>query len=256
MRKLHLTVALAVLAAGGALAVSGRLPKFGVSAAESAMEPLFGAAPAPAFRSMRRVLTLDLGDQLGSTQTGEHFYTVQEANGWQSVVRDSAVHALPMPDGTTGPGMVVLKVAGGPLDLFELSMSFTMSGAGTAAAEGGVREVTGVEGRLFPLAVGNRLRFQTLEGGVVMAGKLDRATADAYVYEFNVTGQEDGYDGSAPAVPGPVYVIDVQVKDPRYGEDRHLEVHYAPALGAAVRVRTLGDAPPTVESLASWEPAR
>lgn len=256
MRKFHLMVALAVLAGAGALAVSGRLPMFGGGGAASVMEPLFGAAPAPAFSSMRRVATLQIDDEIGPVQSGEHFYTVQEANGWQSVVRDSAVYAMPVPDAATAPEMVVLKVAGGPLDLFELSMSFTTSGAGTAAAESNVREVSGVEGRLFPLAVGNRLRFETLEGGLVMAGKLDRATADAYTYEFTVTGQEDGYNGSTPAVPGPVYVIDVQVQDTKYGESRHLEVHYAPALGAAVRVRTLGDAPPTDERLVTWEPAR
>lgn len=247
-------IALAVLAAGGALAVSGRLPKFGGGGAEaSVMEPLFGAAPAPAFRSMRRVVMIDIGDGSGSAQQGAHFYTVQEANGWQSVVRDSAVYAVP---GSTEPGTVVLKVASGPLDLFELSTSFMESGADSADTRDNVREVTGVEGRLFPLAVGNRLRFETLVGGLVTAGELDRATADSYVYEFTVTRQEDGYVGATPAVPGPVYVIDVQVQDTKLGENRHLEVHYAPALGAAVRVRTLGDGPPTDERLAWWEPAR
>jgi len=33
-------------------------------------------------------------------------------------------------------------------------------------------------------------------------------------------------------------------------------VHYAPALGAAVRIRTLGGGPPTDERLVSWVPAR
>jgi hypothetical protein len=253
MRKLHLVIALAVLAVGGALAVSGLLPKLGGGAAASAMEPLFGDAPAPAFTSMRRVVRV-VGEELGDEQTGEHFYTVQKADGWRSVVRDSAVFTVPGVD--TAPPTVVLKVARGPLDLFELWMSFTMSDTAPAAADGDVREVSGVEGRLFPLAVGNRLRFETLEGGLVTAGELDRATANTYVYEFNVTGQEEGYGTPIPAVPGPVYVIDVQVEDTRLGESRHLVVHYAPALGAAVRIRTLGDGPPTDERLVSWVPAR
>ncbi|HEU4556812.1 MAG TPA: hypothetical protein VFS20_03145 [Longimicrobium sp.] len=258
MRKPHLMIALAVLAGVGALAVSGRLLRFGGGGEASVMEPLFGAAPAPAFRSMRRVVMLDIGDGSGSTQNGEHFYTVQEANGWQSVVRDSAVYAVP---GGTEPATVVLKVASGPLDLFELSMDHPTSGADSADARDAdardnVREVSGVEGRLFPLAVGNRLRFETLEGGLVTAGQLDRPTADSYVYEFTVTRQGGDYVGAMPTVPGPVYVIDVQVQDTKYGHGRHLEVHYAPALGAAVRVRTLGDGPPTDERLTSWEPAR
>jgi hypothetical protein len=254
MRKLHLVIALAVLAGAGALAVSGGLPKLGGGGdAASAMEPLFGAAPAPAFTSMRRVVRM-VGDELGDEQTGEHFYTVQEANGWRSVVRDSAVYAMPGVD--TMPPTVVLEVASGPVDLFDLWMTHTMSDPAPAAADGNVKEVSGVEGRLFPLAVGNRLRFETLEGGVVTAGKLDRATADTYVYEFTVTGQEEGYVTPIPAVPGPVYVIDVRVEDTRHGQSRHLVVHYAPALGAAVRIRALGDAPPTDERLVSWVPAR
>ncbi|HET7461340.1 MAG TPA: hypothetical protein VFJ82_08820 [Longimicrobium sp.] len=256
-RKLDLMIAVVVVAGG--LAVSGRLPRLaagraggGGGVAVRALEPLFGAAPAPAFRTMRRVEILELTD----TQTGEHVYTVREANGWRSVVHETARHLMPVPGGATAPALTIETEMGGPLDLFRLTRGTEIRSAATAASESRVAEVSGVEGRLFPLAVGNHLRFEALEGGSVQAGRLDRETADRYVYEFTVTGVEDGWNQSTPAVPGPVYVIDLQIKDPKYGEDQQFEVHYAPALGAAVRVRTLGDAPPTDERLVSWEPAR
>jgi len=255
-RKLDLMIAGVVILGG--LAVSGRLPRLAAGhsgnggVAVRALEPLFGAAPPPAFRSMRRVEILELT----GTQTGEHVYTVSKADGWRSVVRESATHTMGMPGRTTIPALKVDNEMSGPLDLFHLTMDTEMSGASRALTGSGVAEVSGVEGRLFPLAVGNHLRFEALEGGSVHAGRLDRETADRYVYEFTVTGVEDGYNESTPAVPGPIYVIDLQIKDPEYGEDQQFEVHYAPALGAAVRVLTRGDAPPTDEHLVSWEPAR
>jgi hypothetical protein len=267
-RKLDLLIALAVLAGGVALALSGRLPAISrghptspvstptAAGAPAAMpwaqlESLFGAAPAPRFRGMRRVEYLEMT----GTPTGEHRYRVRQANGWRSVVQDSATREMPQPPGRPGMTNLTVQEMGGPLDLFRCTWQYVMTvGRGRASAETRVVALSGVQGRLFPLAVGNRLRFQALSAGQLAAGPMDRAQTETHVYEFHVTGVEGGYAGSTPAVPGPVYVIEVQVKDPRYGEDRVLEVHYAPALGAAVRVRDLSG-PGTDERLVSWDPA-
>ena len=269
-KKLDLLLAATVAAGGAALALSGRPqrlalgpPSFGrpppALAAPSAvpyvaLEAVFGGTPEPAFRSMQRAVTLEVT----GTRVGEHRYRVHEANGWRSVVQDSSTHGMPGPPGRPEAAIsqVTDQTLEGPLDLFHLASRSSMTvGRGQASADTRVVAISEVQGRLFPLAVGNHLRFQALEGGAVQVGPMTGSPTQPYVYEFRVTGVEGAYAGSTPAVPGPVYVIEVRRKDLLYGEDGMSEVHYAPALGAAVRVRTL-DGLPTDERLVSWQPAR
>ncbi|HSU17347.1 hypothetical protein [Longimicrobium sp.] len=278
MRKtLDLLIAGAIVTGGAAFAVSGKVPRLAIPAADPSAalpapapaaapatakggaaageEALFGAAPKPAFRSMRRADFLELNGM----RTREHLYTVREGSGWRSVVRDSAVMEMELPGGPMPQLRTVMdQQLGGALDLFRDAWSYTMATGSAdtrrASADTRVLAVTGAQGRLFPLAVGNRLTFRTVESGGVEVAGWARGQAGGDGYELVVTGMEGDYTASEPAVPGPVYVIDVKVTSE--DEDEHFEVHYAPALGAAVRIRTLGDAPASEERLISWEPAR
>ena len=225
-----------------------------VSMAE-ALDGMFAAAPAPAWKSMRRTVFLEMNGK----PMGEHVYTLEDAAGWRATVRDSsdvdpqrAGSPLPTPPSATDAQVQ------GAMDLFAESQAYSRT-----TAAGSMRERTilrlaalnGVEGRLFPLAVGNRLAFAAESRGAMQAAGENRATTRAERYEFRVTGRAEGFTEAQPAVAGPVYAIEVKVTTPDGIGDRHLEVHYAPSLGAAVRVRDLATAPFTEERLTSWEPA-
>ncbi|HEX6750781.1 MAG TPA: hypothetical protein VF092_26075 [Longimicrobium sp.] len=266
-RTLDLVVAAVIVVGGGVLAASGTLSRLfrrdepvaaapTTSAPLGAMEELFGAAPPPAFRTMRRDEILEMSGEV----MRRHAYTVGQMDRWRSVVSDSVVMNVPQPP---GPGAAQSQLGEfrlrGAMDLFRDAWGYRLMVSGPAArAEASTRvvEITGVQGRLFPLAVGNRLRFRAVEhGSVELAGRV-RPEAKVVTYEMRVTGMDrQAYSASTPAVPGPVYVIDLQASAGAPDESRHVQVHYAPALGAAVRIRTLGEGPATEERLVSWEPA-
>jgi hypothetical protein len=272
-RQLDLLVAAAIVAGGAAIATSGRLPRPAarrhappIAAAASAPAPsaaaargeeaLFGAAPRPAFRTLRRAEFLELNGQ----RLREHVYTVRDGASWRSAVRDSVMDDEHGPPGLPVAARRTESEMHGTLDLFRDFWSYSMSvdGDGTrlATAATSVTDITGASGRLFPLAVGNRLAFRTVERGTAAVSGMGRDETRSTSWELRVTGVEAGYPASTPAVPGPVYVIDVVMDGGSADESQHLEVHYAPALGAAVRICTLDEGPGTEERLISWEPAR
>lgn len=216
-------------------------------AALAALDEAFARAPAPAFRTLRRAEFRDGRPVPG----GEHLYTVRQVDGWRSTVRDSASSESAAP--------ALEEQMEGAFDLFRDGWSYTASfGPDARLRTRGVLRlvsIANVEGRLFPLAAGNRLRFDAVSRGAALTAGENRASEERASYDFRVIGREGRYDASNPAVPGPVYLIDVRVAR-ETAAPLHLEVHYAPALGAAVRIRALDAAPARDERLIGWEPAR
>ncbi|HEX6576125.1 MAG TPA: hypothetical protein VF042_14250 [Gemmatimonadaceae bacterium] len=103
--------------------------------------------------------------------------------------------------------------------------------------------VRAVEGKLFPLAVGNKLRL--------VCEIHNRSSASDYPTEtntfvFTVTDTTSAYRTGSLQVPGPVFVI--QREAPGDTALDPLTIHYSPELGTAVLIRR----PEYEERLRSW----
>jgi len=102
-----------------------------------------------------------------------------------------------------------------------------------------VQAVAEIEGELFPLQVGNTLRFRVMRWVELRDASnrmLNRAEERLFC-EHRVKSRQDGYPESQPPVRGDVWVIEQTVRGPS-GETRR-ELFFSPVLGACVRVITL-----------------
>lgn len=168
----------------------------------------FGGAPPPRFTTLTRAT--------GEGRANVTTYEVVAAQGWRSVLRTREELEV------GGQVYTSEEWIGGAFDLYRLV--FVHRGGG----ETGIQRirVSHVRGRLFPLAVGNTLRIHT-SAETQQFGRVYRSAGE---YEFRVTGTTGAYAHATPAIPGPVYVI--ELRSPQ--AETPLIVHYAPELGAAV----------------------
>ena len=195
----------------------------------SGIEAVWANVPAPGFTVLHRrhVVTPAPGSASAAEVSIEELRLV-EAAGWRSVVRseDRVLRA----DGGHSAALATWFV--GPPDLFPAVM---FRDIGTAVARNrhffSVGRIHDVEGGLFPLAVGKRLRFTT---------ELDEREESYHrrrvlKEEFTVVGTTERWAQRQPRVPGPVFVIR-HVMDGDWGH-QEVEFHYSVTLGAVVYER-------------------
>jgi hypothetical protein len=103
--------------------------------------------------------------------------------------------------------------------------------------------VRAIEGNLFPLAVGNRLRF-VCEISNKSSGRDYPTETNTFV--FTVLDTTSEYRSGRLQVPGPVFVI--RREAPGDTALDPLTIHYSPELGTAVLIRR----PRYEERLRSW----
>ena len=72
-------------------------------------------------------------------------------------------------------------------------------------------DVENLSGRLFPLAVGNRLSFEMR--GKAAYGNKDSAWAHGRRYTYEVIGKQDGYQNGYLSIPGDVYRIRITMQN-------------------------------------------
>lgn len=203
-------------------------PRAGVVPASLA--PLWEGAPPPRFSELRFNAM-----RTGRMKPVEVTRRMVEAAGWRSVIRQEIGSGV----GKSASYLV------GPPGLFEAALAWKMeSGGQTHRFLHGVREAREVEGSLFPLAVGKRLRFVAVAEGQQWVGSRGTTGELESRFEYEVTGVTDRWARGAPAVPGEVFVIRRRIRgvvdvldldgEVEVGET---ELHYAPALGAVVYER-------------------
>jgi hypothetical protein len=203
-----------------------RLGDIPAGAADSA----FAGAPLPRFTSLTRVRRSSRGED---TIT----YSVVAARGWRSVLHLGQEHDFgTLPSGSD-------QWFGGAWDLYDGVFARRARNDGRPEPLTLRRRihVTAVRGRLFPLAVGNRLAFRT--SWEVQVNRRVKRTLKQEV-ELRVTGVTGTFADSTPAIPGPVFVIERRTR--RGGTPE--VVHYAPELGTAVS----SDGPFRGERLIAW----
>ncbi|HXG48412.1 MAG TPA: hypothetical protein VNO52_12360 [Methylomirabilota bacterium] len=116
-----------------------------------------------------------------------------------------------------------------------------------------VESVEEIEGGLFPLRVGNTLRFRVTRRIELRdaAGRSLQRYAESATFEYQVQARQEGYAASQPPVAGDIFVIAQTVRGPAGEVQRKLS--FSPELGACVRQVTLRDHQPAAEArLTRW----
>lgn len=182
--------------------------------ADPGADSAFAGAPPPRFRMLARAYGRDPEPVV---------YTATAVAGWRSIVSTRIQRQ------DAEPATAVDDWLCGPWDLYLQLHVHLAHGLGDPRPVITRYRVSAVRGRLFPLAVGNRLRFLEVQ----------QAETDDRIFpprsqpvEMRVIGVLGAYTGSNPPVPGPVYVIETREGDGLYPDT----IHYAPAIGAAVRL--------------------
>lgn len=178
------------------------------------LDSVFAGAPPPRFRVLEY-------DEVSPGPPSSLTETVASADGWRTLRQERRE--------TSFDGRVVRTsdawVAGAAGLMDDYSRDAEFWGTETTWATG----IRGIRGRLFPLAVGNRLQFTC---DVHTLSRRERSRPQAVTFVFTVTGTTDEYAHATPAIPGPVYVIRREVPGDTLRDP--ITVHYAPALGTAV----------------------
>jgi hypothetical protein len=193
------------------------------------IEAVWAGAPPPAFTVLHRrsVYTPAPGsDEFPVVQTEE--LRLVEAAGWRSVVRSDV--RVVRDDG--GPTPTLVSYWAGPPDIFPAIVSVEVVPSTPRYREfSRVGAVYGVQGGLFPLAAGKRLRLYS---------EMDRYTGWDHRRlklreDYSVVGTTDRWARGPAAVPGPVFVIR-HVLDGDLGH-QEVEMHYSTRLGVVVYER-------------------
>jgi hypothetical protein len=192
------------------------------------LDAVWTGAPQPRFSTLRRVVVMrDHSDAPGDT-TDTSVSTLVRWEQWRSVVHTEE-HAR------RGPPSLTTQDEVGVFDLMEAAWTTELRARDDLWTRtiSRIESAWNVEGRLFPLAVGNRLRFeiQLRQDTETPHGRLSPERTQRG-YEYVVTGTTDRWARSTPAVPGRVFVI-------RFSMDGEIgpmvsELHYSEALGVAV----------------------
>lgn len=220
-----------VLAAVALIVFSGGCdqgtPRAGGGAGKG-LDPIWAGAPQPRFSTLRRVVVMRDHPGAPGDTTATSLSTLMRQKQWQSVVHTEEHARHPPPSVTTVD-------EAGVFDLMEVTWTTELRARDDLweRTDYQIESTRNVEGKLFPLAVGNRLRFdlQLRQERDTPHGRLSPERTRRR-YEYVVTGTTDRWARSTPAVPGRVFVI-------RFSMDGDTgpmvsELHYSEALGFAV----------------------
>jgi hypothetical protein len=230
MNRILLLAAVVVLAAcpSGGQPPFPSVPLKSTELTGSGIEPVWANTPPPGFTVLHRrnVYTPAPGSDDEATIHIEEFRLV-EAAGWRSVVSSEERFVR-----AGGPPIVSpLTYFVGPPDLFPAVIFNDLSTVEPYRNFFRVVRVRDVEGELFPLAVGKRLRL-TVEMDRWRESDHRRLVLRE---DFTVVGTTDRWARPPTSVPGPVFVIR-HVMDGDLGH-QEVEWHYSVTLGAGVYER-------------------
>lgn len=226
-----LSLPLRVLAAVALIVFSSaceqRPPRPG-DVAGKGLDAVWAGAPQPRISTLRRIVVMRDHPGAPGDTAAITVSTLVRREEWRSVVHTEE-HAR------RGPPSVTTQDEVGVFDLMEASWTTELRAREDlwTRTVSRIESVWNVEGKLFPLAVGNRLRFQIQlrQDTETAHGRLSPERTQRS-YEYVVTGTTDRWARSTPAVPGRVFMI-------RFSMDGEIgpmvsELHYSEALGVAV----------------------
>lgn len=192
------------------------------------LDAMWAGAPQPRFSTLRRVVVMRDHPGAPGDTTATSLSTLVRREQWRSVVHTEEHARRPPPSVTTQDEV-------GVFDLMEAAWTTELRARDDlwTRTVSRIESAWNVQGKLFPLAVGNRLRFELelRQDTETPHGRLSPERTRRR-YEYVVTGTTDRWARSTPAVPGRVFVI-------RFRMDGDIgpmvsELHYSEALGVAV----------------------